>query len=229
MKLLIISAGPGLDDVTSACGEATDWFAGHIKNPNIIISINNIYKNEDFDEAAYDAWIITGSASSVMSKENWIIKLEKKIRYAYKKNIPILGVCFGHQIISSALGGEVIRNEKGWELGSYKLKINKEGQINSIFKDVLIEDYFYFSHQDIVTKIPSEGKELARNNMGLQSFSIGNNIFGVQFHPEFSANIIKKYVEVRLNSGVVFKNNNIYESQSSYNVISNFINIAKEF
>ena len=229
MKLLIISAGPGLDDVTSACGEASDWFAECIKNTNITISINNIYKNEDFDESAYDAWIITGSASSVMSKENWINKLEIKIRYAYKKNIPILGVCFGHQIISSALGGEVIRNKKGWELGSYKLDINKEGQINSIFKNIIIDDYFYFSHQDIVTKIPSEGTELARNNMGIQSYSVGNKIFGVQFHPEFSTHIMEKYVEVRLKNGVIFKNNNIYESQSSHNIILNFINIAKEF
>ena len=53
-----------------------------------------------------------------------------------RNSIYVLGVCFGHQIISSALGGKVIKNPKGWELGSYKLTLNNNGLSSRLFNDV---------------------------------------------------------------------------------------------
>jgi len=228
MKLLIISAGPGIEEIKLEHGHAIEWISSFINSPSIAISITHVYQNENFDESDYDAWVITGSAASVTENYSWIQLLKNKIIYAHKNSIPILGICFGHQIISSALGGKVIKNPNGWELGSYKIKINDYGMASPLFKGVNLDDYFYFSHEDVVSKLPDSALELARNNMGLQAFSIEDKIFGVQFHPEFSPEIMNRYVQVRYQKGIIDTCNSITESKSSYQVILNFINIAKE-
>jgi len=228
MKLLIISAGPGINQIRGQYGHATDWISNLVTSSNIKIDINNIYLNEDFNEFSYDGWIITGSSSSVIDNHNWIKLLKNKIIYANKYSIPILGVCFGHQIISSALGGDVIHNSKGWELGSYKLKITEDGLSSKLFNNIEPNDYFYFSHEDIVSKLPIGAVELASNKMGLQSFSVNNQIFGVQFHPEFTVDIMDQYVKVRYEKGIIPKYNPVIESKSSYRIISNYLKILKE-
>ncbi len=229
MKLLIISAGPGIDEIRQEHGHAIDWISNLIKSSSVEIDVNNIYKDEDFDESYYDAWIITGSASSVVDKHSWSKRLEKKIIYAYENSILILGICFGHQIIGEALGGSVVHNQKGWELGSYKLNFENAANSCQLFKGVKFSDYFYFSHEDIVSKLPNNAIELASNNMGIQSFSIDDRIFGVQFHPEFTIDIMDRYIQIRYEKGIVPKYTQAFESQTSYKVISNFIEISKEY
>lgn len=228
MKLLIISAGPGMDEIRDIYGHAIDWISSFLNDKSLDISINHIYKNENFNHSEYDAWIITGSASSVLDSNQWISTLKDKIIYAYNNSIPILGICFGHQIISSALGGKVEKNKKGWELGSFKVNFNRYGRDSLLFKNIDFNDYFYFSHEDIVLKLPQDAIELASNNMGLQSYSINNKIYGVQFHPEFSLEIAQKYVQIRYNKGIISSFNHIHKSKTSYKVISNFIDIVKE-
>ena len=228
MKLLIISAGPGMDEIRNIYGHAIDWISSFISDSLLDITINHIYKNETFNHFQYDAWIITGSASSVTDNHQWMSTLKDKIQYAYNNSIPMLGICFGHQIISEALGGKVAKNTKGWELGSFKVNFNKKGKDSLLFKDVDFNDYFYFSHEDIVLKLPQNAIELASNSMGIQSYSIKNKIYGVQFHPEFSVDIAKKYVEVRYNKGIIPSYDKVYKSKTSYKVISNFIDIVKE-
>jgi len=228
MKLLIINAGPGIDQIRDQYGHATDWISNLVTSSNIQIDINNIYANEDFDTSYYDGWIITGSASSVIDNHDWIKLLKNKIIYANKYSIPILGICFGHQIISSALGGDVVHNDRGWELGSYKIDMTEAGLSSKLFNNIELNDYFYFSHEDIVSKLPIDAIELANNSMGLQSFSVANQIFGVQFHPEFTVDIMDQYVKVRYEKGIISKYSPVVESKSSYKIISNYIEILKE-
>ena len=227
MKILIISAGPGLAEIRANHGHATDWITSLIPS-YIEVNIVNIYENQDFDESYYDAWIITGSAYSVIDNTQLIINLKDKIKYASENSIYILGICFGHQIVSSALGGNVIKNPKGWELGSYKLTLNNNGLSSRLFNDVDPDDIFYFSHEDVVSKLPSSATELASNDMGLQSFSINDRIYGVQFHPEFTFDIMEQYVNIRYQKGVISKLNPVIESKTSHKVVSNYIEICKK-
>ena len=228
MKILIISAGPGIDEIRNIYGHAIDWISSFIQDSSVIIDVVHIYQNQNFNESDYDAWIITGSASSVTDDHSWITLLKNKIIYAHKNFVPVLGVCFGHQIISSALGGKVINNKKGWELGSYKIDINDIGKASPLFKGVDLNDYFHFSHEDIVEELPLSAISLANNNMGLQAYSIDDKIFGVQFHPEFSTEIIDKYVEIRYKKGIIPNYNPVFESKSSHKIISNFVDIVRE-
>ena len=122
MKLLIISAGPGIQEIKEEFGHAIDWISRIIdKSSKIDIYSVDIYSDKNFDESNFDAWIITGSAASVRDNFDWIELLKKKIIYAHKKSIPILGICFGHQIISKIMGGKV-KQSKFREFGLAKVK-----------------------------------------------------------------------------------------------------------
>ena len=105
--------------------------------------------------------------------------------------------------------------------------INKKGISSPLFSDIDINDYFYFSHEDVVSELPESAVELANNDMGVQSFSIKNQIFGVQFHPEFTSDITQEYVNIRYKRGIVNNCNQVFESKTSYKIILNFIRLLR--
>tara|TARA_B100001250_G_C19727350_1_gene756728 strand:- start:190 stop:882 length:693 start_codon:yes stop_codon:yes gene_type:complete len=228
MKIVVISCGPGLDEVKNKYGHSYQWVQDRCDMEDIYFSQSNVYKGEFPKLEDGDGWIITGSAKSVYEDLDWIVELEMLIKRAHEIQKPILGICFGHQIIAQALGGIVKKNKKGWELGSCKININNHGALSKIFKDILLDDYFYMSHQDTVSKLPNHSLELASNEMGNQAYSIGGFIYGVQFHPEFSQIIAEKYALIRYEKGVLKNKPIVFNSQTSYNVINNFIKILQE-
>jgi GMP synthase-like glutamine amidotransferase len=85
----------------------------------------------------YDAFIITGSSSSAYDQKEWIkvfIEFLRKVHQITK--IKIVGICFGFQILSLALGGKVVKNERGWEVGPTLLNLNGM-RIQSMHQDVV--------------------------------------------------------------------------------------------
>tara|TARA_Y100001970_G_C14137995_1_gene805446 strand:- start:343 stop:1032 length:690 start_codon:yes stop_codon:yes gene_type:complete len=229
MKISILKCGPGIGEIKEKHGHASDWVTKIIQNQNeaIEISVVDSYRclSPDFND---NAWILTGSSSSCYEDKDWIVELEILIRRGYELNIPMLGICFGHQIISQALGGKVVKNSRGWELGSNKIKKTTAGKESSIFKSIPLDNDYYFSHQDVVIELPKNAIELACNEMGNQAYSVGNNIYGVQFHPEFSYEVMDSYVKRRMEMGIIPKNPFISKQNTSYLVINNFINLLEE-
>ena len=75
---------------------------------------------------SYDGYLLTGSPVSVHDKDEWIKMLSVFVGKVHKKNKPIVGVCFGHQLIAKHFGGVVDSNEKGWMIGSFSLNISKK-------------------------------------------------------------------------------------------------------
>ena len=225
-QVVIISCGPGLEDVRSIYGVAPIWIQNMCSISNIKFKVVRAYDGffPDLDDG--DCWIFTGSSSSVYEDKDWIVELEIRIKRAYEIAKPMLGICFGHQLIAQSLGGKVIKNPHGWEIGSYKIEFNNEAKDNLFFNDVDFDDYFYFSHQDVVSELPVNAIELAKNVKGNQIYSIGPKILGVQFHPEFSKQILNKYIETRLKLGATVDDKNVYDSLTSYNIINNFIELV---
>ena len=157
-----------------------------------ISCIDNIFPNKIDD---FDGYIITGSSYGVYDKEVWITNLFKLIRDIYNKSIPLVGICFGHQAIAEALGGKVLKSEKGWGLGiKNMIKKNDSSWINKNIKNINL----IYSHQDQVITLPKNARILFGNTFcPISSFCIGNKVFAIQGHPEFKNDFAIELLELK--------------------------------
>ena len=225
-KIIILSAGPGLAEVVEKYGHSSEWIPNILTRHSIDFEIKKAYENDFGTIEDADAWIITGSKYSVYDDIEWIGKLKKHLVNIFNSNKPVLGICFGHQLIAEVLGGTVQKNTLGWELGSYKIHLSDKGRQSRLFYKIEKDYYIYESHQDVFTKLPNGATLLALNNKGNQSFKY-NNIYGVQFHPEFSFDITKKLIEIRVKNGIKVDDNELIKSKSGEKILHNFIHIIE--
>jgi GMP synthase (glutamine-hydrolysing) len=143
----------------------------------------------------FDGIVISGAAKMLTNEYNWLEPLSKWLRYFGKRNVPILGICFGHQIIAHAWGGKVLVNPNDIEVGTKQIDFK-----NEVKNDQLLKDYYpainaQVSHVQSVTILPKNVVVLASSQQEpYQAFRIGNNTWGLQFHPEFNADVIKKLI-----------------------------------
>jgi GMP synthase (glutamine-hydrolysing) len=148
-----------------------------------------------------DAVILTGSPRDAHSMEPAILQLCDLLRLLTERNIPILGVCFGHQILARALGGAVGRNPSGWEVGNAQVNLTDCALRIPIFSGLPPQLDVLQSHQDAVLELPPAAIHLAGNaHTTTQAFQshAGGKQFGVQFHPEFTPErLCRNWVERR--------------------------------
>ena len=221
--VLIIDCGPSLSDVSKHHGVAPEWIMESLKNKGCNFTWVKPYVGAKFQSNNADAWIITGSPCSVYNCEAWMVNLEEEMKNIQFSQIPVLGICFGHQLIAKCFGGTVELNPQGWELGAYPVQFTAAGKKSQLFSGMEENAIVYESHQDSVTVLPENAIQLARNNKGNQAFMIHDNFYGVQFHPEFSWEVIKMYVFIRSAMGVKVDDPSVPESTQGELVLYNFI------
>jgi GMP synthase (glutamine-hydrolysing) len=135
----------------------------------------------------YDGVVITGSSSSVYWDEDWIHNLVSWVADADERDLPILGVCFGHQVVAEAIGGTV-EDMGDFELGySHISRTDGDVLLSGISDDFLV----FTSHGDVVTDLPPGATLLAENEYGVHAFR-RSHAFGVQFHPEYDVQTAEK-------------------------------------
>lgn len=129
---------------------------------------------------AFDGCIVTGSRSSVYWDEEWIDPLKAWIAEAIEREIPFLGICYGHQLLADVLGGTV----EG--MGEYELGYREIGHSGDSPLFAGIDEQFvaFTSHSDRVADLPLGAERLAENDYGNHGFRL-DHVFGVQFHPEY--------------------------------------------
>jgi GMP synthase (glutamine-hydrolysing) len=109
--------------------------------------------------------------------------------------VPTFGVCFGHQLLAQALGGEVQLNPRGREMST--VEVERSGE-SLIFDGVDERFQANACHVDTVVALP-EGAEPLATSAGddHQCIRFSDTCYGVQFHPEFDSEVMKGYVEAR--------------------------------
>ena len=142
-----------------------------------------------------DAFVITGSSSSVTERAPWMLRAEELVREIAGARTPLLGVCFGHQMIAQALGGEVSRNPRGREIGTVRVQRLAD---DPLFAGLPRSFDVQATHVDSVTRLPRGATVLAATTLDpVAAFRVGNSVRAVQFHPEFDADVMRGYLLAR--------------------------------
>ena len=187
MKIGILMTGHAIPELLQRIGDYDAMFARLLSGHGFDFETYNVV-DEDYPDApdACDGWLITGSKHGVYEDHPWIAPLEEFIRAVLASGRPMIGVCFGHQIIAQALGGTVIKYPGGWSVGREEYEIEGERlALNAWHQDQVID--------------PPEGAEV----IGVSDFCanaalrIGETILTIQPHPEFSADIVADLIRLR--------------------------------
>ena len=139
--------------------------------------------------------IITGSSANVPTRDAWIVELERYLARAVATEIPIFGICFGHQLLAQALGGLVTKNPKGREIGTVALELVAPDPLLVGLQGSLLAN---MTHVDSVVTLPPGARVLARSALDENAMvRFTERAWGVQFHPEIDAEIIGHYLAAR--------------------------------
>ncbi len=172
-------------------------------------------ENMEFPVSIHDAqgWLLTGSRHGTYEDLPFIPPLEHFIREAYDAAIPLVGICFGHQIIAQALGGKVMKSPKGWIVGAQEYDFNGQKIVLNAW------------HQDQVVELPADAYVVAQNESCENAALIyGDRAFTVQAHPEFDDSFIEGLIAHRA-EGIV-PPERIAEAQSRMGAALQSSNIA---
>jgi GMP synthase (glutamine-hydrolysing) len=137
-----------------------------------------------------DAAVVTGSKASTYWDEPWIDDLRTWLREADDRGLPLLGICFGHQILAEALGGTV--DDMGeYELGYHDVERTDDSPLFDGLDDRFVA---FTTHHDEVTELPPGARLIAENDYSIQGYQRGH-AFGLQFHPEFDRDTSRRVTE----------------------------------
>jgi GMP synthase (glutamine-hydrolysing) len=143
------------------------------------------------DPSEADAWLTTGSRHSVNDEEEWIRQLERFVRDVADAAVPFVGICFGHQLIAKALGGSVVKSDRGWGVGVKEVELSEDLGWGDSYRVLT-------SYEDQVEDLPPGAEILGWNDhCPVSVMGVGSTILGMQGHPEFESAYSQALMESR--------------------------------
>ena len=180
MKIGILLTGHAPAELHAELGDYDTLFPSLLAGQNFTFAAYDVV-NMQFPASVHecDGWLLTGSRHGAYEDHPFIAPLETFIRDCYAADVPMVGVCFGHQIIAQALGGKVEKFKGGWSVGRKTYDFNGETLALNAW------------HQDQVVERPAEATVCASNDFCENAALVyGRKAFTVQAHPEFDSRFV---------------------------------------
>ena len=192
MKIGILMTGHALPELLETRGDYDAMFAALLAGRGFTFVrydvVDEVYPDSPED---CDGWLITGSKHGAYEDHPWIAPLEAFIRDVYASERPMVGICFGHQIIAQALGGTVAKFPGGWSVGRETYDIDGEQMALNAW------------HQDQVIDLPDGARVIGSSGFCANAAMVyDDRILTIQPHPEFDAFILDNIIRLR-GQGVV--------------------------
>ncbi|UYG00809.1 glutamine amidotransferase [Halomonas sp. GD1P12] len=197
--VLIVKTGDAFPEVVEQHGDFGALFERPLTrgNPALTVKVWDPRVEPDAPELdGLDAIVITGSNSMISDAEPWSEALKPWLRAARARDIAMLGVCYGHQLMAEAFGGEGGDHPNGREAGTFEIERNEASNADPLFSQLPTRFMAHLTHGQTVLKAPEDGVVLAYNDHDHhQAIRYGTRLWSVQFHPEFNADILRAYLE----------------------------------
>lgn len=197
-KVVILKTGTTYPALREAFGDFDTWFAARLA-PELNVSVVDVTVDDlPGQPGDWDGIVITGSPAMVSDREPWSEHTGSWLADAVSAEIPLLGVCYGHQLLAHALGGEAGFHPRGRETGTHQVELLDSALDDPLFKGLPRQFPAQLTHRQSVLRLPRNAVLLARNEFEPhQAFRLGPCAWGVQFHPEFSLDVMRAYLEVQ--------------------------------
>ena len=197
--LLIVKSGSTLPEIAAQRGDFEDWIVARMGLAAARVRIAAVFADAPLPaHASLAGIVVTGSSAMVSHGEPWSERTAAWLGAAALAGTPVLGICYGHQLLAHALGGRVGRNPLGREIGTVEARLHEAARSDPLFAELPAQVRVQATHLESVLQLPP-GARLLASSPGdpHQAFAIGELAWGVQFHPEFDADIVRGYLAGR--------------------------------
>ena len=198
-RVLLLQVGHTFEEVAKIRGDYDVWFRAALGVDERELEVLRVFDGAPLPtHFAYDGVVVTGSWAMVTDREPWSEASADYLRELVDRKVPLLGVCYGHQLLAHALGGLVGYNPAGRHAGTAEVELTQEAHGDALFRGFESPLIVHVSHSQRVLDVPAEAVLLARCERDpFHAFRIGECAWGVQFHPEFSAETARDYIRIR--------------------------------
>lgn len=197
-RVVIVKTGETYPQIRERCGDFESWFVNGLSS-QLDLSVVNVVAGEALGEpTAWDGIVITGSPAMVSDREAWSELTTQWLAAAVEAKVPVLGVCYGHQLLAHAFGGKVDYHPEGRESGTFDITLTAEAADDALFNTLPKQFRAQLTHRQSVISLPPQAVLLGASDFEPhQAFRIGDRAWGVQFHPEFSDDVMRAYLNVQ--------------------------------
>jgi len=196
---VILKTGTTLPELRARRGDYEDWLLSGLGIPAERARVVAAHEGEVLPPPGGPAAVVvTGSSSMVSEREPWSEAAGAWLRDVVAADTPVLGICYGHQLLAHALGGVVAPNPRGREMGTVRLRLLAEAREDPLLGGLSEPVRVQATHVETVLELPSGARRLAETRLDANhAFAVGDRAWGVQFHPEFDADVMRAYLASR--------------------------------
>jgi GMP synthase (glutamine-hydrolysing) len=199
-RIVVLRTGDAVPSGAARRGDFFEWIQAPVRavyeGELTLVDVRELDPLPVDDLLDARGYFVTGSPSSVTERAPWMLRTEALLRRIHAERKPVLGICFGHQIIAQALGGEVAKNPRGREMGTVAVTLRPA--VNDPLFDGLARVFpVNATHVDTVSVLPEGVEVLADSALEPTAAYRVGNIRCVQFHPEIDGDVMRGYLESR--------------------------------
>jgi len=200
-KVYLVKTGTTFPTTAEKYGDFDDWVIRTLGEPARAIEVVDVTDTaalsqlQDLPLDALAGIIITGSHAMVTDGLDWSLALERWLPKLVKQEIPIFGICYGHQLLAHAMGGKVGFHPLGKEVGTVEIDLLPSCEADPLFRSLPPSFLVQVTHAQTVLELPLGAERLAANiHEPNHAYRLGACAWGVQFHPEYTPDIMRDYL-----------------------------------
>jgi len=198
-RLAIVKTGETLPELVTRRGDFEVWIASGLGLEPGAVDVIRVDRGEVLPDPRSPAGVVvTGSSAMVTDREPWSERTGDWLARVARADVPLLGICYGHQLLAEALGGRVGDNPRGREIGTVEVRLLDAAADDPLLGGLGPSFPAHATHVQSVLALPPGARHLGESDGDPhQAFAWGENAWGVQFHPEFDADVMRGYLDGR--------------------------------